>query len=421
MRRFIVPVAILLEVILLVWALFANSDSAIDGDLVVAASQNAPSFVCTPAALPAARSVSAPNMAAALTAMPPIQPLTSSDEDEPPPSDGGGVINDPVVQDEMDPNADPMPTPELNRLGINNLNVTQLVPDSNIAVGPNHLVQLVNASFKIWTRVGNQTFGPYSINMLWQGFEPSGTRCHNNHVDPIVLYDAYADRWVIATLSKDNTGNLTNRLCVAVSDGPDPLLSRYHRYLFEPTSSEVRIDYPKLGIWPDGYYASVVNLDASNAAIGTSAVALQRDTMLTGREGRYQACIASHSANNSPITLLPSDMEGSSLYHNQPPPPVPYSYPYQPNMYATIGDIRNNTDTLDLYRFHVDWASPGQTSFEGPFSLTTASFDANICQDATGRCIPQPAIAGTPSPKLRTQSHRLMYRLAYRNRDGLEG
>jgi hypothetical protein len=186
-------------------------------------------------------------MAAALTAMPPIQPITSVDSDPPSQSGGDETINDPVVQDSIAPYVDPMPTPVANFEGIQNFNSNQLAPDSNIAVGPNHVIQLVNASFKITRRVGNQTFGPYSINMLWQGFDPD-SKCHTNHVDPIVLYDAAAARWVIATIQKDQNNDLTNRLCVAVSDGPDPLLSRYHRYLFEPVQSLMRIDYIKLGI-----------------------------------------------------------------------------------------------------------------------------------------------------------------------------
>lgn len=66
------------------------------------------------------------------------------------------------------------------------------------------------------------------------------------------------------------------------------------------------------------------------------------------------------------------------------------------------------SNSLNLWKFHVDWTTPANTTFTGPTSLPVASFAA-ACNGGT--CIPQ---LGT-SQQLDSLGDRLMYRLAYRN------
>src|SRR5215216_5163996 len=79
--------------------------------------------------------------------------------------------------------------------GVNNINGV-LPPDTNGDVGPNHYVQTVNLAFAVWDKLGNLLYGPANINTLWAGF---GGACEtSNDGDPIVLYDALANRWLMA-------------------------------------------------------------------------------------------------------------------------------------------------------------------------------------------------------------------------------
>src|SRR5258708_468451 len=91
--------------------------------------------------------------------------------------------------------------------------------------------------------------------------------------------------------------------------------------------------------------------------------------------------------------LLPSDLDGSTL------PPAG-----SPNYVLNFG-----SNSLNLWKFHVDFATPGNSTLTGPTSTTVAAFSP-ACNGG-GTCIPQ---SGT-SQQLDSLADRLMYRVAYRN------
>ncbi len=62
------------------------------------------------------------------------------------------------------------------------------------------------------------------------------------------------------------------------------------------------------------------------------------------------------------------------------------------------------TNSLNLWKFHVDWATPGNTSLTGPTNIPVAAF-SEACSGGT--CIPQ---SGT-TQQLDSLADRLMYRL----------
>ena len=73
-------------------------------------------------------------------------------------------------------------------------------------------------------------------------------------------------------------------------------------------------------------------------------------------------------------------------------------------------NVDSGSSALNLWKFHVDFATPSNSTLVGPISISgTASFVAP-CPD-TEDCIPQP---GT-TESLDALGDRLMYRLAYRN------
>src|SRR5207249_1512865 len=64
---------------------------------------------------------------------------------------------------------------------------------------------------------------------------------------------------------------------------------------------------------------------------------------------------------------------------------------------------------LQMWKFHVDWTTPANSTFIGPATIPVAAFSA-ACSGG-GTCVPQ---SGT-TQKLDSLADRLMYRLAYRN------
>jgi hypothetical protein len=132
-------------------------------------------------------------------------------------------------------------------------------PDTNGAAGASQYVQMVNVTIAVYSkRDGALQLGPTPIHTLWAGF---GGLCENGGTspffkdggDPIVLYDHLADRWMVTQLQFDETFTQTAQ-CVAISTGSDATGS-YNRYQFDFGVNFP--DYPKYGIWPDGYYNSI--------------------------------------------------------------------------------------------------------------------------------------------------------------------
>jgi hypothetical protein len=254
-------------------------------------------------------------------------------------------------------------------------------PDPNGAVGPNHYVQVVNEDFAIFNKSGTAIYGPVPTNTLWSGF---GGGCQsNNDGDATVVYDRAADRWVFQQFSVSTTPYLD---CVAVSKTGDPT-GQYYRYAFQYANFP---DYPKLGVWPDGYYVTF-NLFSSSTGpfVGPEICAWDRAKMLAGLAATQQC----KTLGTSDGGMLPSDSDGSTAPPAGAPNPI----------------VEFGTNNLLLYKFHVDWSNTANTALTGPTTLPVAAF-APACNGG-GTCIPQ---SGT-TQQLDSLADRLMYRLEYRN------
>ena len=296
--------------------------------------------------------------------------------------------HDPVVQASAVPLLIPAPASNFDGMGqgftgpAGAFTVNSAPPDTNGDVGPNHYVQIVNSDFAVFNKAGTALFGPVPINTLWSGF---GGGCQtNNDGDPVVLYDPMADRWVISQFSVSTTPFLQ---CVAVSTTPDPTAS-YARYSFQYASFP---DYPKMGVWPDAYYETFNLFNAAGTTfLGTQICAYDRTKMLAGQAATQQCFTTSNAFGG----LLPSDLDGARL------PPAG-----APDWIVGLGSAANQ---LAFWRFHVDFATPGNSTLTGPSTLATAAF-SEACNGGT--CIPQ---SGT-AQRLDSLADRVMFRLAYRN------
>ncbi len=149
-------------------------------------------------------------------------------------------------------------------------------PDNSGDVGLNHYMQMVNVRFQIWDKTGTSLLGPLNLGTIWSGF-PGPWASSLNDGDPVVLYDETADRWFASQFSLPNGTGGPNYILVAVSQTGDPTGS-WHRYGFEFPNFP---DYPKYGVWPDGYYVSA-NRFATSGLSGTTNAAFERSMMLIG-------------------------------------------------------------------------------------------------------------------------------------------
>jgi hypothetical protein len=257
-------------------------------------------------------------------------------------------------------------------------------PDTNGAVGATQFVEWVNVTFEVFDKTtGAVVMGPTPGNAFWKGF---GGACETrNDGDIIIQYDKLAGRWVAA----QPVFAAPFMYCLAVSTTSDATGS-YNRYAFSFPSPNTNFpDYPKLGVWPDGYYvtANIFNPHFS----GAMACALDRANILAGNP----AGIICFQEPSNISSLLPSDLDGRML------PPAG-----SPNFMVGLADASD----LNFFRFHADFGNPPNSTFTGPTLIPVASF-SEPCSLSTRACITEP----NPGEKVDSLGDRVMYRLAYRN------
>ena len=269
--------------------------------------------------------------------------------------------------------------------------------DNSLAVGPNHVVQIVNSRIAVFDKQGKVLYGAVPTNTIFKGF---GGVCEaRNNGDAVVRYDQLAGRWlyVMPIFSKiQDRPDEPYSMCYALSTGPDPM-GPYYRYEFR---RKLFPDYPRPAVWPDGYY---VPSSTGDEVIQKHACVVDRAKMLTGGKATEQCAIV-----DNVNFLNNADIDGQSL------PPAG-----APNIVMSAGGTQLKhvleDDGIYTWKFHVDWANPKNTKLSDPVKIPVAPYHY-LCGGQLTNCVSQP---GTDR-KLDAQGDKLMQRLVYRNIGGRE-
>jgi hypothetical protein len=321
--------------------------------------------------------------------------------------------------------------------------------DSSLAVGPDHIVQIVNARLAVYSKKGKKfektgtvLYGAVPTKVVWAGF---GGVCEaRNNGDAVVRYDQLAERWlmVMPIFSRIRPGEFPERsgpysgdpippgqlassgqrsspghatappanppqpltpaqrpppakegvwaMCYAVSTGPDPL-GAYYRYAFE---RPVFPDYPRPAIWTDGYY---VPTSAGDDVIKKQLCIADRPKMLKGEPAAEQ-CLMIDGVN----FLNSADIDG------QKAPPAGTA---NITMAAGGTQLKNIFDDDGIYywKVHVDWNNPANSKVDGPVKINVAPYHY-LCNGQLSSCVPQP----NTERRLDSQGDKIMQRLVYR-------
>lgn len=303
--------------------------------------------------------------------------------------------------------------------------------DNSLAVGPDHIVQIVNARFAVYTKkgarydnTGTVLYGPVPTNTFFAGF--GGVCDERDNGDAVVRYDQLANRWLVVMPifspilpQKPRKGGAragepakpghpsipgtpaappanpaqaqgTYAMCYAVSTTSDPL-GKYYRYAFARTLFP---DYPRPAVWPDGYY---VPTSTGDTVIQKHDCIADRNKMLRGLPATEQ-CIVIDGVN----FLNNSDIDG----HGMPPPGAP-------NIMMAAGGTQLKKifedDGIYFWKVHVDWRNPQNTKAQGLQKIPVAPYHY-LCDGQLSNCVPQP---GT-DVRLDAQGDKIMQRLVYR-------
>ncbi|HEX8650555.1 MAG TPA: proprotein convertase P-domain-containing protein [Pyrinomonadaceae bacterium] len=138
--------------------------------------------------------------------------------------------------------ASPAPSSTFKALEDNN---TSIPPDTHGAVGPNHLMVVLNTQIRIQNRTGT-TISTVSLDSFWAGMPgPWASGSDPSTFDPKVLYDPYNNSWMF-TVTADGD-EPTSAVLIAVSKTSDPT-GLWNRYKVDADSTGAAwADYPSLG------------------------------------------------------------------------------------------------------------------------------------------------------------------------------
>ncbi len=223
--------------------------------------------------------------------------------------------------------------------------------DATGAIGPNHYVYAFNSGFGILDRSGAVLLPEASLATLFPG-ESLG--------DPVVVYDNFADRFIIMQFS-----NTPNGFLIAVCQGPDPVNDGWFTYRFNTSSFP---DYEKLSIWTDGYYVTA-NKDQNNPSGNDVVFAVDRDKMLVGDPSAGLIGFPLPAAQtNGFYSPGGSNVTGTTL----PPLGTGHSIIYlQDDSWGGV-----SFDHLKVWTTDVDWTTPSNSTISNPQEISTAPFDS---------------------------------------------
>ena len=223
--------------------------------------------------------------------------------------------------------------------------------DPTGAAGPNHYVVAYNSAFKIFDKQGNVLIPDTSLSVIFTGTNDDG--------DPIVLYDQFADRFIITEFDLVST---PNKLMIAISQGPDPVNDGWYVYRYSVNAAP---DYPKYSIWSDAYYVTANKSDPDTQEV---VFAMERDKIINGDSSAKMIGFNLPGIKTNGF-YSPS---GFNVCGNTLPPrgnaPIIF---LQDDSWMGVSD-----DHLKIWNVHTNWVNPADSYIELSQELATSDFNS---------------------------------------------
>jgi S-layer homology domain len=307
-----------------------------------------------------------------------------------------------------------------------------LPPDSDGDVGPNHYVNVVNSSIKVFDKSGNPLNGANGTTFN-SFFAPLGnsTPCGagQNKGDPFVFYDHLANRWVVSDFAFPVFPGNSFYECIGVSKTGDPVSGGWWLYALQvdPMNANRLGDYPKMAMWNSGgnppqnaYFLTMNEFTASGPSDfkGVRVYALDRASMINGGLTHAIGLTIDAATLGDAYSLVPASFRTGST------PPAGTD-----EFLLAIDSPLNGGVTLTKvkgWRFHVDFDNPAN-SFLGvgpgpnnaphaPNAQITVNGFVDAFTNTTTNLVPQ---QGTQE-RLDTLGDKIMTPVVYQNLSGTE-
>jgi len=280
----------------------------------------------------------------------------------------------------------------LDGQGFSNINPA----DPSIAVGPNHIIQMINgnngsALFSIYDKSGNTIYPPTYMDQL-----PGSS--YNGGGDCIAWYDQLTNRFVMSEFGDSSkTGIRINSLIMAVSASNDPTGAWY---IYEFYCDPFFPDYPKYGNWHDAWYG--VTRDFSDQYLGNSVWAFDKNRMISGAANPTLQRLRLTDPDNKFNALVPVTLNGN----NPPLLGTPGLFLYYNDDVLTASP--NDADSIGMISFKVDFTDPSKSIVKTEKNFAVAAFNSIVC--SSRNCAPSPGPQGYD-----VVSNRIMHKPGFRN------
>ena len=261
--------------------------------------------------------------------------------------------------------------------------------DNNIAIGPNHVLQMTNNNkstyIRIWDKAGNLLVASKLVGSLDGNVNDCG--------DPNVIYDPQADRYIFNVLYSCSFSD--KKLLVLISQTNDPT-GAYYVYTISSTNGNP--DYPKISSWGNSYF---ITINGNSPTI----FALNRNKMINGKNlGTIQTFKLSRFPMIGFQAASPVQITGTTAPPNG-----------ESAVCIRVADdawgANVEPDHLEIFLLSINWSNPNLSTITGPIDLNTIAYNSNLCNFNSGSCIPQPG----SSKKLDPLSNIVMDKVQYRN------
>jgi hypothetical protein len=267
---------------------------------------------------------------------------------------------------------------------IEGLGYSRVCPaDPTMAVGPNHLIQMVNdrsgTNVQVWDKAGNVVMGKKLLSDI-TGIQGYG--------DCIALYDQLADRFILTEIQFGSSFGLI----MAISATSNPL-GAWYTYLFPNMNLT---DYPKYAVWNNAYYAKTNDFRLQGGTfkyVGETVYAFDRNSLLNGAS-TVNVQNVSLPPTNAYFSMCPVGLAGANL------PPSGTG-----GLFAFMNDntwTKSDTDSVGVLEYRVDFTTPANSRLLEK-SFAVAAFDPDI-----------PNIAQPRYQRLDALAYRVMNQPVYR-------
>lgn len=253
----------------------------------------------------------------------------------------------------------------------------QIVPDTNGAAGPFHLMQPLNYGILFQRKEDGVELGRLNLQTFWQGTTPP---LNGSAVDPVVLYDPFSHTWFFTAI----TGN--DQLLLAVSQTHDPT-GAWWKWSVPGGAS---IDQPKMGInnkW------IAVQVDILATPPYSIIFLFDKAPLLQGIQPHLPSPLSGPEEPNTPAQPVQTykKITVPSVYGTYISPARTYD-PGLPDLYllqSTPNFDQLTINTLKVFKISGASAATAEISFFGSASSGPDSWTSRF---AFGQGAPQPGL-----------------------------